>query len=224
MKLTITILLTISTFSVFGQNNFRRVNRDSVKLLISDQSKDTYYPKLMNRFNHFDTTLTLQDYRLLYYGFVFQKEYSGDFYQKQQEITQLIHENKFDLAIKTCDSILQKVPVSLIANYLKGFAIYMIRNTDSNYLRYRTRYSKLREAILSSGNGLTCSSSFKTIFVSDDYEIMYRYFQIPEYITQYLVYNCDKFEIKPSKYFQANAIYFDASDPLLNTEERLKKK
>ncbi|HUZ61406.1 MAG TPA: DUF4919 domain-containing protein [Hanamia sp.] len=224
MKLTITILLIISTFSVFGQNNFSRVNRDSVKFLISDQSKDTYYPKLMKRFNDFDTTLTLKDYRLLYYGFVFQKEYSSGFYQDQREITLLINEKKFALAIKTCDSILQKVPVSLIANYLKGFAIYMIRNTDSNYLRYRTRYSKLREAILSSGNGLTCSTSFKTIFVSDDYEIMYRYFQIPDYTTQYLVYNCDKFEIKPSKYFQSNAIYFDASEPLLNTEERLKKK
>ncbi|MEO6837995.1 MAG: DUF4919 domain-containing protein [Ginsengibacter sp.] len=224
MRLTIATLLIIITLNGFGQNNFSRINRDSVKLLIADQSIETYYPKLMERFNQFDTTLTLEDYRLLYFGFVFQKEYSGDFYPMQREITQLIHEKKFDPAIKTCDSILEKVPVSLIANYLKGFAIYMIKNTDSNYLHYRNRYSKLREAILSTGNGLTCGSSFQTIFVSDDYEIMYRYFQIPEYEKQSLVYKCDKFEIKPSKYFQSNAIYFDASEPLLNTEERLKKK
>ncbi len=224
MKVTIPTFLFIISLNAFGQNAFSRINRDSVKLLISDQSKETYYPKLLERFHQFDTTLTLEDYRLLYFGFVFQKEYSGDFYPKQREITLFIHEKKFDLAIKTCDSILEKVPVSLIANYLKGFAIYLIRNTDSNYLRYRNRYAKLREAILSTGNGLTCSTSFQTIFVSDDYEIMYRYFQIPEYTKQYLVYKCDKFEIKPSKYFQSHAIYFDASEPLLNTGERLKKK
>lgn len=224
MRTIISIFFIIVAFNAFGQNNFSRINRDSVKLLISDHSKETYYPKLMSRFNQFDTTLTLEDYRLLYYGFVFQKEYSGAFYQKQQEITQLINEKKYDLAIKTCDSILEKVPVSLTTNYLKGFAIYLVNNTDSNYLHYRNRYSKLRAAILSTGNGLTCGSSFKTIFVSDQYEIMYRYFHIPEYKTQYLVYPCDKFEIKPSKYFQSDVIYFDTSEPLLNTDEKLKKK
>ena len=223
LKAIISIFAFIAGFQTLAQNDFSAINRDSVRTLVMDLGKETYYPKLLGRFNRFDTSLTLNDYRLLYYGYVFQKEYFGYADQKQKEISNLIADKKFNEAFKLCDSILAKIPISLTANYLKGLAIYLNNKEDTAYVQFKNRYRGLRDAILSTGNGLKCESAFKTIFISDEYDIMYKYFEIDGYKTQSLVYPCDKFEIKPSKYFKANLIYFETSEPLLSMEEKMKK-
>ena len=213
MRALISIFAIIIAISAAAQIDYTPVNRDSVKMLITDASRECYYPKLLQRFNQFDSTLTLEDYRLLYYGFVFQKEYVGYPDQKQKEINEFINSKKYKEAVKTCDLILKQIPISLTANYLKGLSIYLNNKEDTSFLNYRNRYTLLRNAILSTGNGLTCESAFKTIFVSDEYEIMYKYFDIDGTKMQSLQYPCDKFDINPSKYFQASLIYFDTSEP-----------
>lgn len=221
MKSLITFFFFIIAGSAIAQNNFRPINRDSVKLAVTDAAKDTYYPKLLDRFNHFDTTLTLDDYRLLYYGFVFQDEYHALFNDKEGVISELAGRKKYDKALEECNSVLEKMPVGLKANFYKGLLLNQIAESDSAK-GYAIRYKMLLDAVLSSGDGLTCETGFRAISVSDEYNILRTYLSKsnPLHTT---VYPCDKFKISKSDKFNARTIYFDISESFRNMEKLFKK-
>jgi hypothetical protein len=226
MKNPVWALLFLLFFSFSqGQDSvhFYKVNRDSVKAAISDPAKPTYYSKLLKRLNEFDTTLTPTDYRLLYYGYVFDNGYSAYGSTEKGKIYKLLDDKKYLAALNLSDSVLKSMPVSLSANLVKLVVLYtMSPDERSEYNKWKWRYHCLRDAVLSTGNGLTCETAFKTIFVPDEYDLI-RYFEIEE-TTQYLVGDCDMFDIKSAKYFDAKNIYFDTSETLKQLDDMFKKK
>jgi hypothetical protein len=220
MKSLFTFCCILITGAAIAQNDFRPINRDSVKIAVTDSTKETWYPKLFDRFNHFDTTLTKDDYRLLYYGFVFQDIYSGYAADKEGEIVKLINKRTYDKASDMCDEVLVKMPVGLKANLYKSLVLGEMAVTDSAR-KYADRYLGLMGAVLSSGNGFTCETAFKTIFVSDEYDVIRSYFQMNSK-GQSLQYPCDKLFVTKSKYFDKNAIYFDTSETFIRMREKTK--
>jgi hypothetical protein len=68
LHFTIICLLFLAGKQVSAQKNFRIVNREMVEQLVNDASLATFYPSLLDRFNAFDTTLTLAEYRFLYFN------------------------------------------------------------------------------------------------------------------------------------------------------------
>lgn len=68
---TIAILLTVTTMMV------RAMLPDNEHIFqeITNGNKENYYPNLMMRFEMGDTTLTLNNYHYLYYGFAHQSDY-----------------------------------------------------------------------------------------------------------------------------------------------------
>ena len=230
MKIIITSLFLTVAFAAESQADFKKVERDVVEKEVKDTAVDTFYPKLLNRFNSFDTSLTNDDYRLLYYGFVFQDNYAGDADEKKTEIRHALKNKDYTLAIKMCDTVLERCPVSLSANYNRAMALFLMNKEDLVYKKYGDRYKNLLDAIISSGDGITCETSFRTICVSDEYEVVYNYFEIETVSGQALSYPCDKLSVTPSRFFKAGDIYFDTSesmmmmDNLLNGNKHKKKK
>lgn len=200
--------------SAFSQQQFSTVDRATVQMQVTNEHSEAYYPKLLQRFNAFDTTLSNAEYRLLYYGFVFQSEYQGYNDMKEKEIREFINDKKYKRAIALCDSVLATIPISLSANYYRGLSMFLSDSTDLSYTKFRDRYYLLLDAIYSSGDGLTCETAFKTIFVSDEYEFMYNYLEIEDVGTQSLTGNCDLFEVSTSRYFEKERLYFDTSESL----------
>ncbi len=223
MRNLTSFVIILLPFFTWAQNEFLPIDRTKIEKLVTDSSSQSFYPKLIQRFNSFDSSLTKDDYRLIYFGFVFQKNYDGYSETKKSEINKSMTENNFLQVIQFCDSILRVIPVSLFANYKKGYALFKLNENDTLSFRYRTRYRNLRDAILGSGNGLKCKSGFKVIFVSDEYELMYKYFENSSVKSQSLEGNCDHFKIDPSKYFKASDIYFDTSESLIALEKLFKK-
>ena len=81
MRHCILILMILSFSSlIFGQSELD-INYDTIKAKIEKPESDSYYPKLLKRFNEFDSTLTLQDYSLIYYKFSFTKIISARYIQ-----------------------------------------------------------------------------------------------------------------------------------------------
>ena len=224
MKTLLIFFFAASQIFAFGQNEFVAVDRKLVENAVSDSKKETFYPKLIRRFNDFDTTLTNEDYRLIYFGYAFQKEYTGQENSGEMDISKALDSSNYSELNKLCDVILKANPISLKANYNKGLALFKLDKNDESYLKYRNRYRKLRDAILSSGNGLSCKSSFKVLYVGDEYEIMYRYFEVSDFKSQSLQYPCDRMKISPSKYFKASDMYFDTSESMMVLEKMLKGK
>jgi hypothetical protein len=221
------LLLLIVLFcqtAIYSQVEFKKIDREEVKKAISNKDANTYYPKLLERFLHDDTTLSLEDCRLLYYGFVFQDKYSGYPGLKQKEINEALSKKDNDLAIKLCDEVLAEYPINLFGNYNKAVALYRKNQSDSDFRKYGNRYSRIMNAIISSGDGLTCSTSFKTIFVNDEYMVMYNYFEIPKHQSQSLEMPCDKMSITPSQYFKAENMFFDTSETFISMQKLFDKK
>ena len=95
MKFVLSALLSFIINSVIAQNTFEPIDRKVVEATVSDSTSANFYPKLLSRFNQFDTTLSGNDYRLLYYGFAFQNDYNGYFDHKKKEVIKLLNEKKF---------------------------------------------------------------------------------------------------------------------------------
>jgi len=225
IRLCLIILFLIQGVNGRAQDSstFKKINRDSIKALISNSTRETYYSKLEKRMNEFDTNLTLEDYRLLYYGYVFDSNYSAYGSTQKGEIYKLLDDKKYLSALNLSDSVLKTMPVSLSANMVKLVVLYtMSPDEKSEYYKWKYRYMNLRDAVLSTGNGKSCETAFKTIFVPDEYDLL-RYFDIEEN-TQYLVGDCDMFDIKSSKYFSGKHIYFDTSETLNQLDNMFKKK
>jgi hypothetical protein len=224
MKKIFFAVLLLCSVTVFGQHTFITVNRSAVEKAVGDADASTYYPKLLERFNAFDTTLTAMDYRLLYYGFAFQKEYNGYLDHKSKEMSKAIAEKRYDDAIRVCEDVLKRSPISLEANSKMGFAKFLKDKTDPSAMKYGIRYRKLVTAILDSGDGQTCKTAFKVLYVHDEYNIMTEIFKIRSIKSQALQGFCDQMTIEPSTVYPGSTLYFDTYESLANMEQMLKAK
>jgi hypothetical protein len=209
MKALLTLMLLTIAIAGIAQDKPIPVNYDSVKSAVTDPGKDTYYPKLLQRFNQFDTTLTLEDYRLIYYGHAFDTSYYPYINDGGMEITQLVKKRKYDKALEECDKVLAKTPTAITTNSYKSIVLMNMAVNDSARL-YAIRTKKLISAILSSGDGLTCETAFKVIYVSDEYTLMRDVFEVNN-LFRTTKPPCDKWKISKSKNYSSNTIYFDYS-------------
>ena len=209
--------------SARGQQRFTPVDRQQVEKAVSKRALPTHYPKLRRRFEAFDTTLTPADYRLLYYGFVFQRGYAPYGGMRLRNVNQLLEAGKYAAAAATCDSVLRTAPVSLKANFTKGLALFLADSADPAAMQYRNRYRALQGAILSSGDGRSCETAFKTIYIDDEYDIMYEHLGVEQHFKQMLQPPCDVFEIKPSASFSQPRLYFDTSESLRHMEKMFRR-
>ncbi|MFZ7116803.1 MAG: DUF4919 domain-containing protein [Bacteroidota bacterium] len=207
--LLIVFLLLLDT--TYAQINFEKIDYKNIQKQISDPDLPTYYPQLLSRYENFDPELTNADFRLIYYVFAFNKKYTGFSSEKSKEINDFLKLKKYQDAIVTCDSVLSETPISLRANYLKGYALFKKDSSDTLAVKLLERHQKLMNAIVSSGDGLKCKSGFAVLFISDEYEIIYKYFEIEKFMGQSLQTPCDILTIEPNSKFKQSSVYFDAS-------------
>ena len=223
MKHCILTLMMLCLFgSLFGQDELN-IDFDKIKAEVNNQERDSFYPKLLKRFNDFDSTLTLQDYSLIYYGFSFQDNYLKNS-PKEDKLDELLKSNDYEKVVLECHKILDSNPVSLLANNKMGFALFKLKKPESEWSKYQKRYRAIRKVIVYSGNGLTPETAFKVIYISDEYDILYDYFEIPKIQRQTLEGSCDKFVVTPSDYYKVKEVYFDISRKLIRQQQLTENK
>lgn len=210
------LLIFISVFSQTKAQDELKINYSEIKEKIENPNSPNYYPKLLKRYNDFDE-LKLEEYALIYYGFTFQERYLKN-QPEENELSRLEKDEKFEELISACEKYLSINPVSLKANELMAYSLYKLNKPEAEWRKFQDRYRALRKVIVYSGNGLTCETAFKVISVSDEYDILYTYFDVETIKKQSLVGLCDKFEISPTEYYRSDIIYFDISQKLIQSE------
>jgi hypothetical protein len=77
MRQLLFIIFLLITIGIANSQEltFQKPDYDLIKKDIQDSSSAFYYPKIMSRLLVYDTTLTIEDYRHLYYGYIFQNDY-----------------------------------------------------------------------------------------------------------------------------------------------------
>ncbi|MES2622449.1 MAG: DUF4919 domain-containing protein [Bacteroidota bacterium] len=147
-----TSILACLTTYVFGQD-FSYHNDFKILLEKSkDKASEYYYPKLLERFNSNDTTLTNKDIIALQIGFTANKDYKPyKLTNKEREIKGLISDKKYNEAIIEADEVLKTNPLNFTALMEKGFAYMKLNKEGASFHRERTM--KIIRSIVWSGDG-----------------------------------------------------------------------
>lgn len=150
---------------------------EKIRADINDPASPFYYPKLMRRYAANETVMTLDDYRHLYYGALFQEDFNpyrhNDFSTKNES---LYYKNthtraELDSIIYYAQEVLKDDPFNLSQmNYL----IYALRARGkvnrANIWQYRLNH--LLQAIVSSGTGLDKEHAWYVINPRHEYNII----------------------------------------------------
>lgn len=212
MKKIIPVLLLLFYCNAFSQNpSFKAPNYDAIEKEIKDNKSKYYYPVLLERLKTNDSTLTVEEYQHLYYGYVFQKEYKP--YSKNPEEDKLdqylnkaeIDPKDYDEIIKIASKSIEILPFDLRHINLLAY-FYHLKGDEKTAKIISIRFHRLLGTILASGNGETCETGFHVTSVHHEY-VLLRYFNMKSE-SQSLNGNCDYLVLEKGKY-KKEGIYFN---------------
>ncbi|NLY25536.1 MAG: DUF4919 domain-containing protein [Bacteroidales bacterium] len=175
---------------------------ETIRRNVVDSTSDSFYPKLMQRYEAFDTTLTVVDYRHLYYGYLFQNNYDSDWNLKDKKtIEKSFRDAKkdktnYDQVITLVNNSLHEYPFDLRS---MQFLCFLYHENDEKKMGEKAsrRFISLIGAILSSGDGKSCETAYHVIFPQHEFSIL-KIFQF-ESAAQKRVDGCNYLELKENK-------------------------
>lgn len=180
-RLILFVLLLLSAMSLHAQYNFKvsEVDFDKIKSETMNPESRYYYPKLVKSFKSNDTIMNFEAYRDLYFGFVFQEDYSpfrhNDF-EGKDEVEELYYKST-PLTRDECNKIEHYAEMALDDNLFDidqlNYYIYALKE-KKKYARAAVRQyrlDKLIAAIMSSGRG-TEEEPWVVIFPEHEYTII----------------------------------------------------
>ncbi|PIF47528.1 uncharacterized protein DUF4919 [Chryseobacterium sp. 52] len=209
------LIVTLSGILQAQKTEFKAPDYSLIQKNIEDKSSEFYYPNLLKRLKQNDTLLTANQYRHLYFGFTFQKDYKPyEISKKDKEMGKYyrgedISEKDMPKGIKLFREALEEDPLNLRAmNYLAY--MYHLTNDDATAKKIAGNFHGLLSAILTSGDGLKCETGFHVISVSHEY-VLLNMFQM-ESKSQSYDGKCDYQEFEKDQY-KIPGFYFDVSKP-----------
>jgi hypothetical protein len=167
------LVLIIFCLSCFAQGQtISKVNFDNIKTEISDSSSIFFYPKLVNRFQKQDTSLSNIEFKHLYYGNVFQANYYPyGATDKQLLFTKAYKKNEGLAETERLGlAVLNENPVNLDV-LLKMVFLYNRAKDVEKATVFAKLYVSFLEVIYGSGTGEDCNNAFVVISVDDEYRI-----------------------------------------------------
>lgn len=172
------MMLFICAGSAFAAKSTAvRPDMDKIKAEILNPDSKYYYPKLMDNYEKNDTLMTLEDYRYLYLGSIFQEDYNPYRHSPyDSEIEALYYKknhtrSELDQIIDYAEEALLDDPFDL---QQINFLIYALQNRGKiNRAKiWQYRLNHLLEAILSTGTGLDADNAWIVIDPKHEYSIL----------------------------------------------------
>jgi hypothetical protein len=144
---------------------------------ISKKKSEFFYPQLFERYLALDTTLSVEEFRHLYYGFTFREEYRpyATPYLQDSLLSYLSRENmyaeEYEVAARLAGELLRQNPFRLRETFIAAVSYEMAGNQEMSSI-YFSLYEKQVDAIMSTGDGLSVKTAFTVIYVQDEYELL----------------------------------------------------
>lgn len=225
MKLKTTLILLLTFFTLFAQEKeFKMPDYSQIEKNINDSKSEFYYPALLEKLEKHDTLITADQYHHLYYGYVFNKNYSpyGSF-SKRKELNELLGKqelSKEDYAkvISMSEEALVQNPFDLeMMNLLAIFKDYNGQPDEAQ--KIGANMFGLLHAIIESGDGKTCPTAYHVISPHDEYAIMGA--AGIRSLGQALMGSCDLQRIDEDE-FGISKLFFDISVPFKHLSDSFK--
>jgi hypothetical protein len=167
-----TLWLTAAILFVFAAS----AQIDSVTIVGQIKTKGGY-EKLLNRFIESDTTLTITDFKLIYYGFRYQAAYKPLESEFTENILKAYNKaGRYPDALAIADTVLTENPVSLRGYFEKAYTAEQSLDRTTEMYNMK-RYIVLCNTIKNSGNG-TLESPYVALSINDALEFM-AYLRLP---------------------------------------------
>ena len=173
----IILLLLLGHFASGQDIAIEKPDYKKIEISISDPESERYYTKLLNRFKEADIELTLEDFRHLYYGFLFHKDYSAyGFSTHSDSLNTLLRqeelsEEDFAEVVRLEKLILEKAPFNPRDLNILAYANLQTGDTLAA-MKAEYQLEMVMEAILSTGDGLKEKSAWHVISVSHEYDLI----------------------------------------------------
>lgn len=177
-RILLVAALLFSLMSVSAQKNrFVRPDYKKISKNIQKPGSPLNYAALMERYRANDTSLTREEYHLLYYGYTLQPGFrpdSQDAYSdsllKLMKLPELKAE-QYDVMLRLVNKVLESAPFDM--RYLDP-AIYIYRMKGNNELARKLEFKlgRIVETIFNSGDGFTEKTAFHVIAIAHEYDLL----------------------------------------------------
>ena len=170
-------LLLLVTPSFSQDDDFEKPNYKKIEKAISKKKSELYYPKLMERFLNSDWSMSLEERRHLYYGFIYEPNYSpygnSDYNDSIKPLLQMKDHDTTHLLeiIRLSDLIMLDKPFDLDAINYKLYALDEL-GREAAFEKCIHQFRIIVDAIMSSGNGLEDNTAFYVIYISHEYDLL----------------------------------------------------
>lgn len=152
-------------------------NMEKICEAVNDPKSKYYYPTLLKKYEANDTIMKHDEYRHLYYGYIFQEDYNPYRHSEfSDKIESLYYKTKHSRA--ECDTIIKYAELSLKDNPFDlqqmNFLIYALREKKKIHLAniWQYRLNHLLEAIVSSGTGLDQENAWYVVIPKNEYTLI----------------------------------------------------
>lgn len=226
MKKIFSCILFLSFILVFSQKReFTAPNYKKIESAVKDKNSEYYYPTLIEKFNASDSTMTLEQKRHTYYGFVFQDQYSpyhfSDYSKKLNESInkENLTNDDFKKIIKLCDFVLIENPFDLRALSYKSFCLNKLEE-KAELEKNIAKVNIVMEVLISSGDGISKETAFYVTNTSNEYDLLNMLgFEFGG--KQSLIDHYDYLKLAENEY-KIEGFYFDISPALENLSKKMK--
>ena len=143
---------------------------------VMEKTKGDDYKKLYDRYIQNDTTLTPDEYILIYYGQAFQPDYRpGARHESVRELNMYLNEkgqsSDFRKVLNYTLTILKEFPFNIDQIFMTGVAYDKLGIADSSRLWF-FKYENLLTAVMSSGDGKSHETAIIVTKITDEYSVI----------------------------------------------------
>lgn len=152
---------------------------DQIKREVTDPESKYYYPDLMARYEQNETIMTLDDYRHLYLGYIFEEDFNPYRTSEYASVVEQLY-YKSHHSNSECRKIKEYAELSLQDNPFDlqqiDYLIYALRVLKKNNLAniWQFRLNHILEAIVSTGTGLHPDRAWYVISPQHEYFLLNR--------------------------------------------------
>ncbi len=159
------------------QVTVERPDLEAIRVATMDPSNPMYFPKLMKKFNRNDTTMTADEFRHLYLGYMFQEDYDPYRESPYSSVTD-VYRNKTSHTKEEIDTIRKYAELTLLDNPFDlrqmSFLVHVLkeRRKDMSAKIWEYRLEHLLGAIKSTGTGENEENAWFVIYPAHEYDMV----------------------------------------------------
>lgn len=206
-RIILSLTLLLALFSATAQEKPLNVDLNLIKVKMTTNPDE--YRALSNRFVVGDSTLTLDEMAVVYYGYAFTTDYDPTYVY--QDIDNAYSNANYAETWQLCEEALKYNPVSLD---LTIKALVAANNCDIQRAHamipsLQIRYELVSNLILNSGKGTDVDSPFIVICSQDINRILRNVICVESIIGQTGIKQCEAYKVKLSVNERQHILYFD---------------